>query len=101
MTGLLGGCHAAVVSATIRNESGAPIKMIELDYPSASFGVNAIAPGAEFHYEFEVHGSKALHLSYSDAADATHAADGPVLNQGDKGELRITVRPGAKVDWQR
>jgi len=98
---LLVGCHGAVVNATIANASGAPIKEVEVDYPSASFGVNAIAPGAVYPYHFEVHGSGKLHISYTDAAGAQHEADGPLMHDGEQGALRITVGPGAKVEWKR
>jgi hypothetical protein len=99
--GTLSGCHSAIVATTISNQSGGALQMIELDYPSASFGVNSLPNGAEYTYRIEVHGSSALHISYLDAAGGQHQADGPVLRDGDQGALLIIVGPQAQVSWQR
>jgi hypothetical protein len=98
---LLSGCHSATVNVSIENKSGGTLQMIELDYPSASFGVNALADGAAYPYKFEVHGSSELHISYSDAAGVGHKADGPVMRDGDAGDLLITLGTDGRVSWQR
>jgi hypothetical protein len=98
---LLSGCHAPVMHATLQNASGGVLHTIQVDYPSASFGSNILADGAVFQYSFEVHGSSALHISYTDAAGHDHAADGPVLHEGDRGALRVVLMPDGKVQWNR
>ena len=41
----LTGCHSPYVEATISNRTPSPITLIEVDYPSASFGTpNHSAP---------------------------------------------------------
>jgi hypothetical protein len=40
----VGGCHSAYIAATISNRTQRPITLIELDYPSASFGTQTLTP---------------------------------------------------------
>ncbi len=92
------GCHSAFVDATIRNRTDQPISLVELDYPSASFGTQALEPGAEFRYRFKVLGSGDLKLVYTDSARQEHDIVGPKLTENEEGTLVVTVtRTG--VDW--
>jgi hypothetical protein len=97
----LGGCHSPVVNATIVNQSGAQVQLVELDYPSASYGVSLLDAGASYPYHFEVHGSGKLHISFQDAGGGAHQSDGPQLKEGDQGTLRVTIGAGDTVQWQR
>ena len=36
------GCHSAFVETTIDNQSASAVRLVEVDYPSASFGVSSI-----------------------------------------------------------
>ncbi len=87
------GCHSAYIETTLRNASGHPITLVELDYPSASFGTQSLAPGEEFHYRFKVLGSGDLKLLYTDPANHDQKASGPHLQEGDEGALLVTVTP--------
>lgn len=98
MVGLLAGCHSTFIDATVSNQTAQPISLIQVDYPSASFGTQAIAPGASFHYRFKVIGEGAVHLTYTDSAEKEHHADGPALHEQDDGALSITVGD-AGVTW--
>ena len=57
------GCHSYHIDTTIENHTGAAIQLLEVDYPSASFGTDNIAPGADFHYRFQVRGDGPLTLA--------------------------------------
>ncbi len=94
------GCHSAFVETTIDNQGPTPIRLIEVDYPSASFGVGSLAPRSQFHYRFKVQGSGPLKLEFTDAQGQTHTTEGPQLNQGQEGRLTITIDPYEKVSWQ-
>lgn len=87
---LLAGCHSRYVETTIVNRSGAMLTVLQVEYPSASFGVQTLPAGASFHYRFKVYGSKALKLTYFDAASKEHQQSGPVLTEGEEGTLTIT-----------
>ena len=93
------GCHSAYIETTIRNQTDKPVSLVELDYPSASFGTQAIAAGEEFHYRFKVLGSGKLKLIYTDTARAEHDIPGPELKEGDEGLLLVTITP-AGAQWQ-
>jgi len=93
------GCHSAMIDATVQNRSGSPITLLEVDYPSASFGTQNLAPAADFHYRFKVLGSGALKLTYTDITRHDHTSSGPTLEEGAEGLLTITIDP-TNVRWQ-
>jgi hypothetical protein len=95
----LTGCHSAYIQSTVRNETAQPVSLIEVDYPSASFGLQRLDSGQTFPYRFKVLGSGPLKLSYTDASHHDHQATGPVLREGNEGPLRIVIADDG-VHWQ-
>src|SRR5271156_7025371 len=93
------GCHSPYIAATVINRSTQPIELLEVDYPSASFGTQALAPGAVFHYRFKVLGSGNMKLLYTDSAHQDHKSDGPFLKEGAEGPLTIVIADTG-VTWQ-
>lgn len=93
------GCHSPFVEATVSNQTAQQLKLIEVDYPSASFGTQALAPGANFHYRFKVLGQGKLTLTYTDSANHEQKSEGPVLKEGAEGPLHITIRSDGTT-WQ-
>jgi hypothetical protein len=87
------GCHSSHIEATISNHTDAPLSLVEVDYPSASFGTQNLAPGADFHYRFKVIGSGPTTVLWTDAAHQDHKSPGPNLNEADDGTLTITFTP--------
>ena len=97
---LLAGCHSSRIEATVENRTGAAITLLEVDYPSASFGVDALANGADFPYRFKVQNSGAMKVQYSSAdGRSTHTATGPTLDEGQEGRLTIVLLPDGKVEF--
>jgi hypothetical protein len=94
------GCHSRFVETTIDNQGAKPLQMIEVDYPSASFGVGNLAAGGQFHYRFKIQGSGPVKLQFTDAQGQVHNVDGPDLNEGQEGRLTIAIDPAGKVAWQ-
>ena len=95
---LIAGCHSAFIDATISNATDKPISLVELDYPSASFGNQTLAPGGDFHYRFKILGSGKLKLIYTDTANTEHDVAGPNLAEGEEGTLTVTVQDSG-VEW--
>jgi hypothetical protein len=93
------GCHSPYVLTTVSNHTTRPIELLEVDYPSASFGTQALAPGADFHYRFKVLGSGPMKLLYTDSAHLDHKSDGPFLKEGAEGPLAIIIADTG-VSWQ-
>ncbi len=96
---LLSACHSYHIDATIENRTGAPIQLLEVDYPDASFGADSLATGADFHYRFQVRGSGPVKVSYSAANGKTVQISGPTLVEQQQGQLVIVLEPGGKVDF--
>jgi hypothetical protein len=95
----LGGCRSAFVSATIANHSSQPVTLLEVDYPSASFGFGALAPGAESHYRFKIQGSGPIKLQFTDVTGKTHTVSGPDISEGEQGTLQIIINPADEISW--
>lgn len=95
----LTGCHSALVDATVSNDTAAPISLVQVEYPTASFGIQALVPGQDFHYRFKILGSGAMKITYTDASQTEHKATGPTLQEGQEGTLHILVN-GQGVEWQ-
>ena len=95
---LLGGCHSAFVDADVRNETGGPIQVLEVDYPSASFGRSNVPAGGEFHYRFKILGSGDIKAVWT-GVGGDHTVKGPALQEGQEGRLYLTLKP-ATADWR-
>jgi len=94
------GCHSPYVAATISNHTTQPIELLEVDYPSASFGMQNLAPGADFNYRFKVLGSGNVKLLYTDSTHQDHKSDGPFLKEGAEGPLTIVISDTGAT-WRR
>jgi hypothetical protein len=94
----LTGCRSRFVEATIVNQ-GPALHVLEFDYPSASFGANQLATGAQFRYRFKIQGDGPLSLQFEDAAGHNHTAAGPNVALGDQGTLLVTITPAGTVTW--
>lgn len=95
----LTGCHSPQVSMTIFNASAQPVSLIEVDYPDASFGLDSLAAGASYHYNFQIAGDGPTRISWTDATRQGHSSAGPALHQGQQGALQATLS-GAAAHWQ-
>jgi hypothetical protein len=98
---LLTGCKSKHVVAAVRNQTGATVTLVELDYPSASFGKESLASGTEYDYSFKILGSGATKVLWTDAAHQAHTVDGPELDEGQAGSLVVTLEPGGKAVWEK
>jgi hypothetical protein len=95
---LIAGCHSAYIDATLSNRTDKTISLVELDYPSASFGTQSLAPGQDFHYRFKILGAGKMKLVYTDTTNLEHTVPGPQLGEGDEGSVTVTVQPSG-VQW--
>jgi hypothetical protein len=94
----LAGCRSPYIEATVHNASGAAVTVVEVDYPSASFGKESLADGAEFHYRLKIQGSGPLKVLWTDAANHDHAVAGPQLREGEEGRMAVTLT-GSSAAW--
>ncbi|MGH9561819.1 MAG: hypothetical protein ACRD3S_10220 [Terracidiphilus sp.] len=97
---ILSACHSYHIDATIENRTGAPIQLLEVDYPDASFGADSLATGADFHYRFQIRGSGPIKVSYTGANGKPVQISGPTLTEQQQGKLLIVLEPAGKVEFQ-
>ncbi|MBT9330729.1 hypothetical protein D0Y96_006705 [Acidipila sp. 4G-K13] len=96
---LLSGCRSRYVQTTITNHTDTPLRLIEVDYPSASFGTDQIAPQQAFHYRFKVQGSGPVTITFTGDSGKPTNATGPQLSEGEQGTLQVSVEAGDHVKW--
>jgi hypothetical protein len=95
----LAACHSYHVDATVQNRTGSDIQLLEIDYPSASFGVDRLASGADFQYRFQIRGSGPLKIAYTGPDDKQVQIAGPTLAERQQGQLTIVLLPGGKAQF--
>src|ERR1017187_4679078 len=59
------GCPSYHVETTVKNRTGAPIQLLEVDYPSASFGADKLDADGVFHYRIQLRGAGQLKVQYT------------------------------------
>ena len=93
-------CHSYHIDATIENRTGADIQLLEVDYPSASFGADHLASGATYHYRFQVRDSGPIKITYTGPDQKQVQIAGPTLVERQQGQLRIVLLPAGKAQFQ-
>jgi hypothetical protein len=96
---LLTGCHSYHIDTTVENRTGSAVQLLEVDYPSASFGADSIATGADFHYRFQVRGSGPLMVSYAAVGGHQVQITGPTLSEHQQGRLEIVLLPRGQAEF--
>lgn len=92
-------CHSYHIDATIENHTGAAITLLEVDYPSASFGADALAANSVFHYSFQTRGSGELSVQYTAANGQQVLVKGPTLYERQQGRVEIVLLPDGKIEF--
>jgi hypothetical protein len=92
------GCRSRHVEITVENRTGAAIQLLEVDYPSASFGADRLAADGNFHYRIQISGTGPLKVAYT-AAGHQETINGPTLAEDQQGRLEILLLPGGKAEF--
>ena len=93
------GCHSYHIETTVENRTGGAIQLLEVDYPSASFGADSLASGAQMHYRIQLRGSGALKVQYTGGDGRQAQMDGPTVAERQEGRLEIVLLPGGKAEF--
>ena len=93
------GCKSYWVDASVENQSGQAVRELEVDYPTASFGINSLAPGATMHYRFQVRGSGPVKVEYIANGEKPVHSQGLTLEERQHGQLLIRLLPLGKVEF--
>jgi hypothetical protein len=93
------GCHSYHIETSVENRTGGAIQLLEVDYPSASFGDNNLAAGGVFHYRIQLQGSGPLKVQYTAGDNSQVHIDGPTVAERQEGSLEIVLLPGGKAEF--
>ena len=96
---VLAGCHSPHIEVAVVNHTGAPVRLLEVDYPSASFGSDTLAVNATMHYRIQVQGSGRLKVQYTAPDGRQTQIEGPSLAERQEGDLQIVLLPAGKADF--
>jgi len=91
LTTALCGCRAHMITMTLVNTSTEPISTIIVDYPSATFGKDKLAPGETFSSKVKLTETGAVKVQFVDAKGANHHQEGPVVRRNEEGSVEIKL----------
>jgi hypothetical protein len=95
------GCHSYQIDTTVENRTGKAIELVEVDYPSASFGLDALADGADYHYRFKVRGSGPIKVQYNESdSHQLRQMTGLEVFERQQGRLEIVLLPKGKAEFR-
>ena len=92
-------CHSYHIEATVKNNTGGPISLLEVDYPSASFGADSVAATGEVHHRIQTQGSGPLKVQYTDGSGKQIQIAGPVVYEKQEGRIEINLQPNGKAEF--
>ncbi len=92
-------CRSYIVHVTVVNHTGAAINLLEVDYPSASFGVDTLASGAEYHYHLQLEYHGPIKVQYTEGEKQQYTSTGPTVREGQHGQLEIVLDPNGKTEF--
>ncbi len=95
----LTGCRAHMVTIRLVNTSAGTLSTIIVDYPSATFGKDKLAPGETFSSPVKLTDMGPLKVQFTDAKGTSHTVTGPVVHRNDEGLIEVRLdQNGAVVD---
>lgn len=96
---LCAGCRSHQIMITVENHTGKEIQLLEVDYPSASFGEDSMAAGQVVHYSIQVRDSGPVKVQYMTPDHHQPQMTGPTLHEKEEGKLQIVLLPGDKAEF--
>jgi hypothetical protein len=95
----LTACHSYHIDTTVENQTGGAIQLLEVEYPSASFGADTLAPGATLNYRIQVRGSGPLKVQYTGSDRQLRQIEGPMLTEHLEGQFEIVLLPQGRAEF--
>jgi len=93
------GCRSPHVQVMVINSGNSVLHNIEVDYPHASFGIPALAPGQRYPFEIRLQDSGRFKVQFFDKAEKQHSGVGPYAAEGQRGTLSLTLDGSGKNVW--
>jgi len=95
----ISGCHSAHIEATVENRTGSTITLLEVDYPTASFGADTVAADGFVHHRIQARDSGPISVQYTAARGRTVQITGPILHEQQEGSIEIVLLPNGKAEF--
>jgi hypothetical protein len=92
-------CRTYIVHVTVVNHTGGVVNLLEVDYPSASFGVDTLPAGGEYHYHLQLENSGPVKVQYTEGVSHEYKSTGPTVHERQHGDLEIILDPGGKIEF--
>lgn len=92
-------CRSPHVDISVENQTGSEIRLLEVDYPSASFGADSLAADATMHYKVQLQDKGAVKVQYMTPDHKQPQATGPEISEGQYGKLEIILLPDGKAEF--
>jgi hypothetical protein len=96
---LIAGCKSPHVDVSVENRTGAEVRLLEVDYPSASFGADMLAAGSTMHYSIALQGQGPVKVQYTALDNSQSQIAGPAVSEGQAGKLEIVLLPQGKAEF--
>jgi hypothetical protein len=80
-----------MLAIRLTNTSAQPVATIIVDYPSATFGKDRLAPGETFSSWVKITDSGPLKLQFTNAGGAIHTYTGLPLHPNEEGSIEIKL----------
>ena len=93
------GCRSKLVEVRVVNSGTTDLHNVEVDYPSASFGISNLAPGATYVYRIQLQDAGRIKVEFSDSKEQPHSGKGPYAKEGQQGTLVLTLDASGKNQW--
>jgi hypothetical protein len=87
----MAGCRAHVVKISLTNTSTEPIKTIIVDYPTATFGTDTLAPRETYFSLVKPIDKGPIKVRFTDVQGVSHTYESISLEQGDDGSVNIKL----------
>lgn len=97
LLGLLSGCRAHMVTIRLVNTSAEPISTIIVDYPSATFGKDKLAPNETFASSVRFVDDGPIKVHFTDARGGNHLYNGPLVHKNDEGSMDVKLDQSSAV----
>jgi len=97
---MLSACHSSHIDVAVENRTGAPVRLLEVDYPTASFGSDSLAADATMHYRIQIQGSGPLKVQYTAGNGRQVHVEGPAMAEQQEGTLGIELLPDGKAEFR-
>ena len=96
---IVSACHSYHIETTVKNETGSSITLLEVDYPSASFGADALGANGRYHHRIQTRDSGPLKVQYTGPNGKQVQITGPTLYEGQEGQIEIDLLPNGKAEF--